>query len=98
MPPRCRGSQSRVTSTAEAPTETPEVPPSVEEHDPISRLLDSQERLIEEILRGRGAGISAESSEPPPTAGITLNKFMQLNPPIYSGGVDPPEARDGYQT
>ncbi|XP_072980902.1 uncharacterized protein [Typha angustifolia] len=91
-PPRRRGSQSRATSTAEAPTETPEVPPSVEERDPISRLLDSQERLIEEILRGRGAGISAESSEPPPTVGITLNKFMQLNPPIYSGGVDPLEA------
>ncbi|XP_072962655.1 uncharacterized protein [Typha angustifolia] len=92
MPPRRRGSQSRVTFIVEAPTETPEVPPSIEERDPISRLLDSQERLIEEILRGRGAGISVESSEPPLTAGITLNKFMQLNPPIYSGGVDPLEA------
>ncbi|XP_072975181.1 uncharacterized protein [Typha angustifolia] len=56
MSPHRRGSQSRMTSTAEAPTETLEVPQFVEEHDPISCLLDSQERLIEEILRSRGAG------------------------------------------
>ena len=50
MSPRRRGSQSRVTLTTEAPTKTPEVPPSVEERDPISRLLDSQERLIENCV------------------------------------------------
>ncbi|XP_072979718.1 uncharacterized protein [Typha angustifolia] len=104
MPPR-RARSVRATGRGRAPAPVDEPAAGASASiEALGQLVRQQERLIEELVRERTAAMSGMHipREPPghftpaeQTGGgsaWSLNRFMQLSPPLFSGTTDPMEA------
>ena len=104
MPPR-RARSVRATGRGRAPGPVDEPAAGASASiEALGQLVRQQERLIEELVRERTAAMSGMHipREPPghftpaeQTGGgsaWSLNRFMQLSPPLFSGTTDPMEA------
>ncbi|XP_072953479.1 uncharacterized protein [Typha angustifolia] len=102
-PKRTRSIHATVSEGASAPVDEPTVDASASSVEALGRLVRQQERFIEELIHERTTAArtnplsgSSEHLTITDQAGggslWPLNRFMQLNPPVFSGTTDPMEA------